>query len=111
MRVGGAMTSRLEFDKIGYWSVLKLEILKKYAAAYTRIMWAQKTLRTTTPISMLSPARELIFSKKGRTRSRNPTKPTRHRPTILAFPFHRSGWVKGQLPAKRSATDRMWISR
>ena len=35
------MAPKLKFDKIGYWSVLKLEILKKYAAAYTRIMRAQ----------------------------------------------------------------------
>src|SRR5688572_4323630 len=36
------MAAKLEFDKIGYWSVLKLEILKKYAAAYTTIMRAQR---------------------------------------------------------------------
>jgi three-Cys-motif partner protein len=36
------MAAKLEFDKIGYWSVLKLEILKKYASAYTTIMRAQK---------------------------------------------------------------------
>src|SRR5690242_13492465 len=32
---------KLKFDKIGYWSELKLDILKKYAAAYTKIMKAQ----------------------------------------------------------------------
>src|ERR1041384_5981810 len=36
------MAAKLEFDKIGYWSVLKLEILKKYATAYTKIMRAQQ---------------------------------------------------------------------
>ena len=36
------MVSKLEFDKIGYWSVLKLAILKTYASAYTTIMRAQR---------------------------------------------------------------------
>jgi len=33
-----------QFDRIGYWSEIKLEILKKYAAAYSTILTAQKTL-------------------------------------------------------------------
>ena len=32
------------FDSIGYWSELKLEIVKKYAAAYSRILAAQRAL-------------------------------------------------------------------
>ena len=32
------------FDKIGYWSELKLEIVRKYAAAYSRILSAQHGL-------------------------------------------------------------------
>jgi hypothetical protein len=43
------MAAKLQFDKIGYWSVLKLEILKKYAAAYTRIMRASRTVGTGCP--------------------------------------------------------------
>jgi three-Cys-motif partner protein len=30
------------FDAIGYWSELKLEVLRKYAAAYSRILTAQR---------------------------------------------------------------------
>lgn len=33
------------FDAIGYWSELKLEIVKKYAAAYSRILAAQQRFR------------------------------------------------------------------
>jgi three-Cys-motif partner protein len=33
------------FDRIGYWSELKLEIIRKYAAAYSRILAAQRGLR------------------------------------------------------------------
>jgi three-Cys-motif partner protein len=36
------MTSRPEFDEIGYWSEIKLDIVKDYAAAYSRILAAKK---------------------------------------------------------------------
>jgi len=40
------MTSRATpFDQIGYWSEVKLDIIKEYAAAYSRILSAQKKLR------------------------------------------------------------------
>lgn len=32
----------LEFDEVGYWSQIKLDIVKKYAAAYSKIISAQK---------------------------------------------------------------------
>jgi three-Cys-motif partner protein len=35
------MSRQLQFDEIGGWSELKLEILKKYAAAYSTILTAQ----------------------------------------------------------------------
>jgi three-Cys-motif partner protein len=35
------MVARLEFDKIGAWSEIKLEILGKYAAAYSTILSSQ----------------------------------------------------------------------
>ena len=31
-----------QFDEIGYWSEIKLDIIKDYAAAYSRILSAQK---------------------------------------------------------------------
>jgi three-Cys-motif partner protein len=31
-----------EFDEVGYWSQIKLDFVKKYAAAYSRIITAQK---------------------------------------------------------------------
>ena len=39
-----ASKSSLKFDEIGYWSELKLDILKKYAAAYSKILSNQKNL-------------------------------------------------------------------
>lgn len=35
----------LEFDEIGYWSEVKLEIVRKYVAAYSRILAAQPSIR------------------------------------------------------------------
>ncbi len=32
----------LKFDEIGYWSEIKLEIIKEYASAYSKILTAQK---------------------------------------------------------------------
>lgn len=36
------MTEHFQFDEIGYWSQIKLEILKEYATAYSKILSAQK---------------------------------------------------------------------
>jgi three-Cys-motif partner protein len=32
---------QLKFDEVGYWSEIKLDIIKEYAAAYSRILTAQ----------------------------------------------------------------------
>ena len=32
------------FDEINYWSEIKLDIIKEYAAAYSKILNAQKSL-------------------------------------------------------------------
>lgn len=36
---------QVQFDEIGYWSEVKLEIVRKYAAAYTRILATQPSIR------------------------------------------------------------------
>ena len=40
-----ARPQKLQFDEIGYWSELKLEIVKSYAQAYTTIFSATKQAR------------------------------------------------------------------
>lgn len=35
--------SKLKFDEIGYWSEMKLDIIKDYASEYSKILSAQKT--------------------------------------------------------------------
>lgn len=39
-----ARTSKIKFDEIGYWSELKLDIVKAYAKEYSKILSAQKNL-------------------------------------------------------------------
>jgi len=39
------MGDKKPFDRIGYWSELKLEIIRKYAAAYSKIMSRQVAIR------------------------------------------------------------------
>jgi three-Cys-motif partner protein len=36
------VSTDFEFDRIGYWSELKLEILKEYASAYSKILSARR---------------------------------------------------------------------
>jgi hypothetical protein len=38
------MTDRTTFDRIGYWSEIKLDIIREYASAYSRILTAQPGL-------------------------------------------------------------------
>lgn len=37
--------SKLKLDEIGYWSEIKLDIIKKYAQAYSTIMNTQPDIR------------------------------------------------------------------
>jgi three-Cys-motif partner protein len=37
------MGDLMRFDEIGYWSEVKLDIVKEYAAAYSKILSAQKS--------------------------------------------------------------------
>lgn len=39
------MAETFEYDEIGYWSEVKLDIVRKYAVAYTTIMSTQSTIR------------------------------------------------------------------
>jgi three-Cys-motif partner protein len=36
------MAKRVNFDEIGYWSEIKLDIVKDYTSAYSRILTAQR---------------------------------------------------------------------
>ncbi|MGC2089045.1 MAG: three-Cys-motif partner protein TcmP, partial [Candidatus Acidiferrales bacterium] len=36
------MPNKPEFDRIGYWSEIKLDIIREYAAAYSKILAGQR---------------------------------------------------------------------
>ena len=40
-----ARQPKLKLDEVGYWSEIKLDIIREYAAAYSRILSAQKRVR------------------------------------------------------------------
>jgi three-Cys-motif partner protein len=37
--------ARIRYDEIGYWSEIKLDIIREYASAYSRIMNAQRSIK------------------------------------------------------------------
>lgn len=39
----GELKGEMKLDEIGYWSEIKLDIIREYAAAYSRILTAQKS--------------------------------------------------------------------
>jgi three-Cys-motif partner protein len=41
-QVWGVAMDQLRYDEVGYWSELKIEIIKEYASAYSRILSAKK---------------------------------------------------------------------
>ena len=36
--------TKVKFDEIGYWSEIKLDIIKRYATEYSKILTAQRNL-------------------------------------------------------------------
>lgn len=42
VKISGIIGLGMRLDEIGYWSELKLEIIRKYASAYSRILSNQK---------------------------------------------------------------------
>lgn len=62
------MTSRsLRLDEIGYWSEVKLEIVKKYASAYSRILTNQKFVKGLLYIDAFAGAGTHVAKRTGQT--------------------------------------------
>lgn len=55
----------MKFDQIGYWSEIKLEIIKKYASAYTNIMSKQSWCKGYVYIDAFAGAGKHISRKTG----------------------------------------------
>ena len=54
----------VKLDEIGPWLEVKLDIVKKYASAYTTVLKSFPAIRKYLYISMLSPARERTFANR-----------------------------------------------
>ncbi len=59
------MAGRLRFDEIGYWSEVKLDIIKKYASAYSTILAKQMSIRGHLYIDGFAGAGEHVSKQTG----------------------------------------------
>ena len=59
---GQGLTNKY-FDEINYWSEIKLDIVRDYAGAYSRILAAQNTLPYAMSTSTPSQGRDCMFQK------------------------------------------------
>lgn len=75
----------LEFDEIGYWSELKLEIVEKYGAAYTAILSKQRLKRYY--IDAFSGAGVHISKTSGRTVEGSPARALKLSPPFDGYYF------------------------
>jgi three-Cys-motif partner protein len=55
----------LKFDEIGYWSEVKLEIVKKYASAYSTILASQQYIKKYLYIDAFAGAGTHISKRTG----------------------------------------------
>jgi three-Cys-motif partner protein len=53
------------YDEIGYWSEVKLEIIGKYASAYSKILNAQATIRKHIYIDGFAGAGKHVSKRTG----------------------------------------------
>jgi three-Cys-motif partner protein len=56
---------KAKYDTIGYWSEVKLDIVREYASAYSRIMHAQKSIRNYSYIDAFAGAGQHISKRTG----------------------------------------------
>ena len=57
------MMQEPKYDEIGYWSEIKLDIIREYAATYTRILSSQSSPNFIISISMPLQEQALTYPK------------------------------------------------
>jgi len=77
----------IKFDEIGYWSELKLEIIQKYAKAYSAIMNKQAPIKSYYYIDAFSGAGVHISKNTGNEVSGSPTNALKVKPPFSGFYF------------------------
>jgi three-Cys-motif partner protein len=73
-----------EFDEIGYWSELKLEIVEKYGTAYTVAFVNQKSLKKYY-VDAFSGAGVHLSKRTGKTVEGSPSRALKVRPPFDHF--------------------------
>jgi three-Cys-motif partner protein len=56
---------KVKYDEIGYWSEIKLDIVRKYASAYSIILNNQRSIRKYIYIDAFAGAGRHISKKTG----------------------------------------------
>jgi three-Cys-motif partner protein len=77
----------LKLDEIGYWSEVKLEIVRKYAAAYSRILSAQPSIKAHIYIDAFAGAGTHISKATGAVVSGSPVNAMNIKPAFSELHF------------------------
>jgi three-Cys-motif partner protein len=75
------------YDEIGYWSEVKLEIIGKYASAYSKILNAQKAIQKHLYVDGFSGAGKHVSKRTGEFISGSPLKALEVTPAFREFHF------------------------
>jgi three-Cys-motif partner protein len=81
------MAKSLQFDEIGYWSEVKLEIVRKYAAAYSTILAATTSIKGHMYIDGFAGAGTHISKATGQDVAGSPTIALRTQPPFTELHF------------------------
>ena len=81
------MAKKLQFDEIGYWSELKLDIVRKYASAYSTIMAKQPSIRSYGYIDAFAGAGTHVSKSSGEMVGGSPLNALHIRPAFSELHF------------------------
>ena len=76
-----------KYDEIGYWSEIKLEIISKYATAYSRIMAATPLIKSHLYIDAFAGAGKHLSKQSGQLVSGSPLNALQVSPPFRGFHF------------------------
>ena len=77
----------MKYDEIGYWSEIKLEIIQKYAGAYSKIMQSWPVIRRHLYIDAFAGAGKHVGKKTGKIISGSPTNALAVEPPFSEYHF------------------------
>lgn len=87
-------TKTLKFDEIGYWSEVKLDIIKDYASEYTKILSKQKYIKKYVYIEGFSGCGKHLSKTTGQLISGSPVNALKTKPAFSEYYFIDSDKIK-----------------